>query len=149
MPRGGEGLMNDEQKICYIEPDDDLTTVRERLEKIPSRRVTLVIDSQTQLRSHVAWKLLSARARELGKEVLFVSTDPQIRSIAHAVKFKVAHSSEASPNAWRPRSGSSTGTGRNTSGSSRRPASPSATAKEPTSKRGASRSPRNIRSPLS
>lgn len=139
--------MSDEQKICYIEPDDDLTTVRERLEKIPSRKVTLVIDSQTQLRSHVAWKLLAARARELGKEVLIVSTDPQVRSIAHAVKFKVAHSSEASPNAWRPKSGSSTGTGRNNSGSSRR--SVSSPAKEPTSKRGASRAPRNVRSPLS
>jgi hypothetical protein len=86
--------MSDEQTI-YIGPEDDLTTVRERLERISSRRVTLVIPTQTQLRSHVAWKLLHARARELGKDVLIVSSDPQIRSVAQAVKFKVAYSMEA------------------------------------------------------
>src|SRR6266571_3647211 len=88
--------MSDEQTI-YIGPEDDLTSVRERLEQIQSRRVTLVIPTQTQLRSHVAWKLLHARARELSKDVLIVSSDPQIRSVAQAVKFKVAHSLESSP----------------------------------------------------
>jgi hypothetical protein len=88
--------MSDEQTI-YISPEDDLTTVRERLEEITSRHVTLVIPSHTQLRSHVAWKLLYARSRELGKEVLIVSSDPQVRSVAHAVKFKVAHSLESNP----------------------------------------------------
>ena len=83
--------MSDERTI-YISPEDDLTTVRERLEQLQSKRVTLVIPVQTQLRSHVAWKLLYARTRELGKEVLIVSSDPQVRSVAHAVKFKVAHS---------------------------------------------------------
>lgn len=88
--------MSDEQTI-YISPDDDLTTVRERLEQLSARRLTMVIPPQTQLRSHVAWKLLYARARELGKEVIIVSSDPQVRSVAHAVKFKVAHSLETSP----------------------------------------------------
>ena len=88
--------MSDEL-IIYISPDDDLTTVRERLEEISARRLTMVIPPQTQLRSHVAWKLLYARARELGKEVVIVSSDPQVRSVAHAVKFKVAHSLESSP----------------------------------------------------
>ena len=87
--------MSDERTI-YISPEDDLTTVRERLEQLQSKRVTLVIPVQTQLRSHVAWKLLYARTRELGKEVLIVSSDPQVRSVAHAVKFKVAHSLESS-----------------------------------------------------
>src|SRR6185312_13552432 len=85
----------DEQMI-YIGPEDDLTSVRERLESIQSRHVTLVIPAHTQLRSHVAWKLLHARARELGKDVLIISSDPQIRSVAQAVKFKVAHSLESS-----------------------------------------------------
>ena len=87
--------MSDEQTI-YISPDDDLTTVRERLESIQTRKVTLVIPAQTQLRSHVAWKLLYARLRELNKEVLIVSSDPQVRSVAHAVKFTVAHSLKSS-----------------------------------------------------
>ncbi|HTK09952.1 MAG TPA: baseplate J/gp47 family protein [Ktedonobacteraceae bacterium] len=86
--------MSDEQMI-YIDPDDDLTNVRTRLEGVESRQVTLVIPAQTQLRSHVAWKLLHARARELGKDILIISTDPQIRSVAQAVKFRVAPSLEA------------------------------------------------------
>src|SRR5947199_3839493 len=89
--------MSDEQMI-YIGPEEDLTQVRQRLENTQSRRLTLVLPSQTQLRSHVAWKLLRARARELGKDVLIVSADPQIRSVAQAVKFKVATSYERSHN---------------------------------------------------
>jgi Baseplate J-like protein len=87
--------MSDEQTI-YISPDDDLTTVRERLEHIQTRKVIMVVPAQTQLRSHVAWKLLFARVRELGKDVLIVSSDPQVRSVAHAVKFTVANSLESS-----------------------------------------------------
>lgn len=97
--------MSDEQTI-YISPEDDLTTVRERLGQTPDKRLTLVIPSQTQLRSHVAWKLLYQRARELSKEILIVSSDPQVRSVAHAVKFKVAHSLESSPLTGKSRSGS-------------------------------------------
>jgi hypothetical protein len=81
--------------MIYIDPEDDLTNVRSRLEGVESRYVTLVIPAQTQLRSHVAWKLLHARARELGKDILIVSADPQIRSVAQAVKFRVANSLEA------------------------------------------------------
>jgi len=100
--------MSDEQTI-YISPEDDLTTVRERLEQIPARRLTMVIPPQTQLRSYVAWKLLHARARELSKEVVIVSSDPQVRSVAHAVKFKVAHSLESSPATGKPRPASRSG----------------------------------------
>lgn len=143
--------MSDEQTI-YISPDDDLTTVRERLEQIPSRKITLVIPSQTQLRSHVAWKLLYARARELSKEVLIVSSDPQVRSVAHGVKFRVAHSLESISSPMRPKSGNRGGTGRSNAGVSRGrlavPPPPTTTAKEPTSRRGASRLSRSTRPPL-
>jgi len=106
--------MSDEQTI-YISPEDELTAVRERLEQIQARHLTMVIPPQTQLRSHVAWKLLYARARELGKEVVIVSSDPQVRSVAHAVKFKVAHSLESPPAMGRShptsRSGHASGSG--------------------------------------
>jgi hypothetical protein len=87
--------MSDEQTM-YIEPEDDVTTVRERLRQTANKQITLVIPPQSQLRSHLTWRLLYTRARELGKEVLIVSSDPQIRSLAHAVKFRVAHSLESS-----------------------------------------------------
>ncbi len=87
--------MTDEIPI-YISPEDDVTSVRERLEKAPNRLVTMVIPAQTQLRSLVAWRVLHADARRMGKDVLVVSTDPQIRSLAQAGKFRVAHSQASS-----------------------------------------------------
>ena len=89
--------MSDEKTTIYISPEEDLTSVRERLEKIPAHYITLVIPMETQLKSHVAWKLLRARVRELGKEVQIVSDSAQVRSVARDVNFKVASSLEASP----------------------------------------------------
>src|SRR5579859_1151495 len=146
--------MSEEQTI-YISPDDDLTTVRERLEQISARKITLVIPSQTQLRSQTAWKVLYADARKLSKEVVIVSSDPQVRSVAHAGKFRVAHSLESISNPGHSRTGSSTGMGRNPSSTSRsRSSVPSSTAKthtttakDPSSRRGGSRPPRGTRAP--
>lgn len=88
--------MADEQ-IIYLSPEEELTNVRERLERIPTRRIILVIPLQTQLRSHVGWRLLHSRARELSKDVLVISADRQIRSVAKAAGFKVADSLESPP----------------------------------------------------
>ena len=67
-----------------------------------------MIPAQTQLRSHVSWRLLHARARELEKEILIISSDRQIRSVVKAAGFKVADSLESSPPS-KNRSGSRTG----------------------------------------
>ena len=88
--------MADEQ-IIYLSPEEELTNVRERLEKIASKRIILVIPAQTQLRSHVSWRLLHARARELNKDILVISSDRQIRSVVKAAGFKVADSLESPP----------------------------------------------------
>ncbi len=104
---GGEGHMADEQ-IIYLSPEEELTSVRERLERIPARRIILVIPPQTQLRSHVSWRLLHARARELDKDVLIISSDRQIRSVVKAAGFKVADSFESTPLS-KNRGGSRTG----------------------------------------
>lgn len=86
--------MTDEQ-IIYLSPEEELTTVRERLEHARARRIVLVIPQQTQLRSHVGWRVLHARARELGKDVLVISSDRQVRAVAKAAGFKVADSQES------------------------------------------------------
>ena len=96
--------MADEQ-IIYLSPEEELTNVRERLEKIPSRRIILVVPGQTQLRSHVSWRLLHARARELNKELLIISSDRQIRSVVKAAGFRVADSLESQPSGRSSRSG--------------------------------------------
>jgi len=89
--------MADEQKIVYLSHDDDLTMVRERFQQTPSRRIVLVVPPQTQLRSHMSWKLIHGYARESGKEVFVVSNDRAIRAVVKAAGFQVADSLEAPP----------------------------------------------------
>jgi hypothetical protein len=48
------------------------------------------VPQPTQLSNIVAWKLLARCARELGKEVVIVSTDRQVRALAKSVKFALA-----------------------------------------------------------
>src|SRR5579872_5170895 len=87
--------MPDEQ-IIYLDPNDELTTVREKMEEIRARRITMVVPQQTQLRSNVGWRLLHARARELGKDVQVISPDRQVRAVAKAAGFRVSQSAEGS-----------------------------------------------------
>ena len=81
-----------EDKPIYISAEDDVTTVRERLSTTASRYVTLIIPEQSQLRSLTAWRILHKSARELGKEVSVISTDPLVRSVAKEANFSVAPS---------------------------------------------------------
>ena len=92
----GEGRMANEQ-IIYLGPEEELTNVRERLEHTKAGRITLVIPPQTQLRSHVGWRVLRSSVRELGQDVLVISSDPQIRAVAKAAGFRVAVSLESPP----------------------------------------------------
>lgn len=96
--------MADEQYI-YLSPEEDVTSVRERLKKIPNRHIVLVVPPQTQLRSHVSWRLLHGSAKQQGKDVSINSPDRQIRSVAKAVGFRVVDSLEA-PGSGKSRTGS-------------------------------------------
>src|SRR5216684_2539400 len=53
--------MADEQ-IMLLRPEEELTSVRKRLEKTQARHIKLVLPMQTQMRSYVSWRLLHARA---------------------------------------------------------------------------------------
>jgi len=90
------------EKIIYLGPEEELTNVRERLENTKAGSIILVIPPETQLRSHVGWRLLRSRVRELGQDVLIISSDRQIRAVAKAAGFRVADSLE-SPPSDRPR----------------------------------------------
>lgn len=87
--------MPDEQ-IIYLDPNDELTRVREKIEEVPARRIIMVVPQQTQLRSNVGWRLLHARARELGKEVQVISPDRQVRAVAKAAGFRTSQPQEGS-----------------------------------------------------
>ena len=80
------------EQIIYLGPEEELTSVRERLEGAQAGRIMLVIPPQTQLRSHLGWRLLHSRMRELGKDVLVISSDRQIRTVAQNAGFRVADS---------------------------------------------------------
>jgi hypothetical protein len=78
----------DEQTL-YLGPEDHLSTIRERIERLSTQQVILVIPAQTHLRSQVAWRLLQRRAQELGKDISIVSSDRQIRALARSVQFQI------------------------------------------------------------
>ncbi len=99
--------MADEQ-IILLSQEEELTSVRERLEKAQARRIKLVLPMQTQMRSLVSWRLLHSRARELGKEILVISPESQIRAVAKAAGFQVAES-QGSPATGKSRPGSRPG----------------------------------------
>ncbi len=94
--------MSDEQPI-YLDPDDDLNRVTERLAATTSQRVVIIVPQQTEMRSNVFWRLLYSRARGMGKEVTVISADRQMRSIAKVAGFRVADAqASSSPGKDRP-----------------------------------------------
>ncbi len=90
-----------EEQVIYLGPDDQLTDVLERIAGARAQQILLVMPPQTHMRSYVSWRLLHARVRELGKIVQVISMDRQIRAVAKAAGFRVAHplESPASSNA--------------------------------------------------
>src|SRR5215471_14776190 len=92
------------EKIIYLGPEEEMTNVRERLENTNAANIILVIPPQTHLRSHVGWRLLRSRVRELSQDVLVISSDRQIRAVAKTAGFRVADSLESS-SSERPRTG--------------------------------------------
>ena len=88
--------MADEQ-IINVQPEEDLTHLRERLEQVQKRHIILVVQPPTQLKSLVSWRLLHSRVRELGKDVLVITSDSQIRATARAAGFKVDNTMTSPP----------------------------------------------------
>lgn len=83
-----------DQVVLYIDREEDVTMLRERLERSRASHIVLVVPAATRVRGYAAWKLLHRYAEELCKVVAIVSTDRQVRSIAKSVKFHVAASLE-------------------------------------------------------
>ena len=101
--------MAPEEQIIYLPPEEDLTNVTERLAQTQVQRIMLVVPSQTQLRSHVSWRILFSRVREMGKDVLVFSPDRQIRLIAREAGFRVADSLDSPARSKQGRSGTPLG----------------------------------------
>jgi hypothetical protein len=78
------------QQIIYLEVDDDLPAIRDRLEWAQARRVMLVIPPQSKtLRSLVNLRVLRRYAQHLALDVALVTRDPQTRRLAKGEGFPV------------------------------------------------------------
>src|SRR5579875_200850 len=90
-------MAGEQPTFLNLSPEESLTNVHERLRLIPERRIVLIVPQQTQLRSLISWRLLRGYARELNKDVLVISADRQIRSVAKEAGFRVAESLAVPP----------------------------------------------------
>ena len=91
------------QQIIYLEVDDDITTIRNRLEWAQAPRVLLVIPRDCPALHHpLDFKLLRRQADALGIEIALVSKDPVIQDLAYEHKFSVFSTAKRGQRArWR------------------------------------------------
>lgn len=81
---------NMEDKLVYLESDEEITSVIDKISKTGSVEVALVIPRGGNLaQSIVNLKLLKKRASDLGKEVSLVTTDKISRNLASQVGISV------------------------------------------------------------
>jgi hypothetical protein len=78
------------EQIIYLEVDDDIGAIRDRLEWAQARRVLLVIPPRCQTLSNlVNLKLLQRHVHDLAMEAALVTRDPITRELAHEVGLPV------------------------------------------------------------
>ncbi len=72
------------EQIIYLEAEDDIPIIRDRLEWAQANRVVLVVPSKNHvLRSLVNLKLLNRHARNHSLKVALVTKDPKIIELSH------------------------------------------------------------------
>jgi hypothetical protein len=83
------------EQIIYLDLDDEITTIREKLEQAQARRVLLVVPERAAvLQSLVNLKLLRRYADGLAKQVILVTGDHTTRELARSLGLAVVSSVE-------------------------------------------------------
>jgi len=78
------------EQLIYLELDDDLTTIRDKLEHAKAKRVVLVLPDRFKvLANQINCKLLRRYASNLALELALVTTDGATRSFARAAGLAV------------------------------------------------------------
>ncbi len=78
------------EQIIYLEADDDIAVIRDRLEWAQARRVLLVIPPRCRaLNSLVNLKLLQRHVHNLAMEAALVTRDATVQELAHEVGLPV------------------------------------------------------------
>ena len=80
--------------VIYIDSEETVTDVRQKLEQHPQRQITLVIPPQTQIQGIVSWKLLARYAQAFGKAISILSSNPQVQGWARSVGLQVKADAE-------------------------------------------------------
>ncbi|MDD5732042.1 MAG: hypothetical protein PHU42_04075 [Patescibacteria group bacterium] len=77
-------------KIIYLEPDEEIINIVDRLKSISEKKIALVVPSGAVLiSSAINLRLLQEESKKLGKEISMVTTDETGRNIASQLGFTV------------------------------------------------------------
>jgi hypothetical protein len=100
------------QELIFLDPDDDLGTIRAKLESSPAEEIYLVVPQRAStLRTPLEYRILARMAHELSTDVTVVSTDSGRRYLARQEGLRVRrgyggvrHLAEAAgaPRSWIP-----------------------------------------------
>ena len=84
------GQTSNHHEAIYISPDDELSTICTRIERVAAKDIVLIIPHHNLLRAAGAWHTLYLHARRYDKHIQVISDSAYIRSIARSVRFKSA-----------------------------------------------------------
>lgn len=93
---GADGGDNEDfipEKIIYVELDDEITMVFDKIKRLKQKRVAIVVPRRAAiLQSIVNLRILKQKIDSLGKEILIVTLDRGGRALAEKTGFKVTES---------------------------------------------------------
>lgn len=91
-------MMNNKKDTIYIDPDDDITGIIDRVNSASSKIVALVLPKRAQvLNSSVNMRLLKRSADNRGRKLVLISTEPSIVKLAAATGMYVASTLKSKP----------------------------------------------------
>jgi len=81
------------EQIIYLDADDNITTVRERLGRVQANRIVLVVPAQCRIfQNLVNLKLLQRYACQNGLDITLISRDGTVRTLARTLQIPVRSS---------------------------------------------------------
>jgi hypothetical protein len=87
-----------QKDTIYLEPDDEITSIIEKVEAADNKVIALVLPKRTtSLQSIVNMRLLKRSADKAGKSVVLITSDPALLPLAGATMLHVAKNLQSKP----------------------------------------------------
>src|SRR5919108_4536095 len=81
------------QELVFLDADDDLGTIRSKLESSSAEEIFLVIPRRSSvLKTPLEFRILARIANEMSSETILVTEDPSRRRLAHQEGFRTRRS---------------------------------------------------------